>query len=227
MVLELDEEAFEVVFSGKIEGHGVMPQVGTGSGGGYHNPEVPVAEFAAIGGTEEPSAGFQTGYGFGNEVSVVALDTEDFSVFVAGKSRRVQDDAVESTLLFGETVKPVERVSLAEIMFVGFQSIKEKVLPGPVETGLGEIQRRRDGSAKGGIHGKCSRVGECVEDAHAVPVCLADTSPVVSLIEEDTLGIAGSHVDEESDALFDDVELERSGISGVGDGNGRLFIVLV
>ena len=184
---------------------------------GGHAPEV--------GASEDGAAGGEAGEGELEEAAVVAFDAEDLAFVVAGEGGRVEDDGIELAALFCEAAKPVEGVAFAKVVFFGVHVIGPEIFAGPVEIDLGEVESGGGGSGGSGGDGEEAGVGKSVEDGLARLDELAEGATVVSLIDENALGIPGL----EGKAAFESVFVpeEELGHFVAAQMDGRFFLMLV
>jgi hypothetical protein len=201
------EERFQIVLTNEIRRHGVSFEAGRLRKGVADGAlEFVIRESATIGGAEEPPVGSETSGGKFDELAVVFFGAEDLAFVVAGEGGRIEDDAVEGAALAGEASEPVKGVALAEVMAIRIDLIEAHIVASPIEIGLREIEGGGDCSAQGGADGKGPGVGKGIEDGVSSLGSLAHSLTIVTLIEEEALGVAGLKTHLVAHAVFEDGE---------------------
>ncbi len=164
--------------------------------------EVLGVEFVAVRGAEQPAPGLEAALGEGGEGAVVVFHAEDDAFFIAGKGRRIEDDAVEFPALFFEAPQPVKGIAFAKVMLCWVELVVGEIAFRPVEVRLRKIERGGLRAAESAKDGKHASVGEGVEYGISLLHTGTHALAVVALVEEDALGIAAVEGDLEVYAVF-------------------------
>lgn len=198
----LHPKRFQIIFPRVFGGHGAWRDLAVGRSLAEHFGEIAGMEFAAVRAAEDPAAGGEAGVGEFDEPVVVFFHTENFAFVVAGKGGRVEDDAVESAALSGESFEPVEGITFAEVMVGWVEFVCAEVVFCPIEVNLGKVECGGGGSAECGTDGECAGVGKGVEHGFSRGGKFPNTLSVQTLVEENALGVAGMKVDLVADTAF-------------------------
>lgn len=222
--LPVHPQSLQIIFSGKVRRHGVMSQPCSRSGMGYHVPEIFMAQFTAITGTQHPTTSFQTAESKSNQVSVMGFHTEYAPVSSPGKCGRVQNNTVESTALPGKTFQPMQGVPLAKKLTGWINTIEFKIFPCPLQTGLSQIQRGCLCSSQGGINGKSPCISKGIQDPHACFTVCPHLTAMIPLIQKNPLRVPGRHIYLKPHRLFHHFKLKRQLRTGNLNGSGFLIL---
>ena len=187
--------------------------------------EFPSAHAAVICACEDFAAGFYAGGREVEEAGIVFFNPEDLAFVIAGEGRRVEDDDVKLTTLFGKAAEPMEGIAFAKIVVLWSHAIEAEVFASPVEVDLGKVQSGRYRSRGGGCDGEKSGVCKSIKNGVARFHDGTKGGTVVPLIEEDSLGVSRLERESAFEFVFDPGEILRH--FGATDVDRRFFLMLI